>query len=1448
MPTRLAVIITALPLEREAVQQHLRDVSIEPEHRGSIYRRGVFDERSEPWDVVVAEIGAGNANAAAEAVRIIDHYSPQVALFVGIAGALKDVTHGDVVASTKVYEYESGKDEADFKARPSVQLSDYRLEKRAQYEASEPEWQKRIKGVLPAEANEPKARVAPIAAGEKVVGSHLSQTYKLIRQHYGDAVAVEMEGHGFLLGVRMNHGTQGIVVRGISDLVDDKDETNDKKWQPVAARHAAAFAFEILAKQPLSEDLKSHAAAATAPVQQVTFGDVSGNNNTFNVQQHHGATIEDIAKLIRTTAPDANAEIDMACARMNAGDLTIAIHILEDLRKKRWDGLSPREKYRVEANTGHALERKGEFKKAAHHYMEAKRHQPHDENARALESIAYYHLDNKAKAYELAGELLKQHPNCSIAIAIRIRSSPPYVKMEELEASVPAALGEEPEILHALGWKALTQGDLAAANRFVEISLKLNPDSVEVKEQQAIVIVQEEGKAKHASKQVNMARLEIAIANLTAGVDKHRGHRDEARLRYNRAEAYDLVGQAEDAETDFRTAFDANKEDADVARRFVLFLKRHDRTHAAINVLLQADKVKKDHHNRLILSSLVSERKQNDDVEYAISLLQETLAQKPDLDIRTEMVALLIHLLGGRNQYDKAISYLDGLDSTFLEPAVLNAIRSRAFLRAGRIDEATNYAIRGAEGLTANSSITDRMRVAESLSLVGKKQEALKQWKEILKPDHVDPFVRIALQLARETGDDTYIMSFCKQLRADGAMSPFTLELEVETLEKYRVFETAIKVMNGYLAATPDGELAKVFRLRLSLLGIRLDKPELVESNPANLPAVETAPVNIGAATAHVLRSGPHPKLGIEYAYELVRRNFNDHTSRGAYVGILGIGDDEHHFPEVSTVGPGCAVKYKADDTGEEKWLIVEDAANPDQEREEYGPDHIWVSEMTGQSAGGKFHLRRDHLQPRTATIIGIINKYVYRKYEIINGWEERFPDEDKFFVRKYTFPTNPDGSPDISLILKQLDLREKQVEEMHALYRDNPISATTFARFTDVGLLESLSHIASEGTLPIRCCHGNEAELAQAETAISYTEKLILDPSALATLFFSNQYEQLQLLAGRIVLCESALDEYTELRRKSTSPSRGFMGKFKGKYLFREDDPTERERQEQRLEKFLTKIKPLVTMRTGESLAQLTPEAREELIRLFGEPTAQAMAEAAATGAVLWTDDLAVAEFGRERTGITKRVWTQLVFRSLAPADVQHELALFLLEWRYFFTRIEPEVVLAACRAASWDADAPVIKHVADWLNKPELLNNGAVQVCAQSLRLLWKHGPDLEHKQAVARLLLQAVRRRKDGRRAIAFILNNLGKIFEVDEAARSECASVIYEVQNAEMTPGEIASSKTAWSNVLRQMKRRMGLASQETPVHSSRHNEELTRKGKKRSDRGKRLINNRKRKKR
>jgi nucleoside phosphorylase len=237
---KTAVILTALYEETHAVLRHVRNVIVEKVD-GTSFHRGQF----EGWEVAVAEVGSGNAGAAAIAARALGHYKPDVALFVGVAGGVKDVAIGDVVVGTKVYGYESGKDTArGFKARADIMNTAHDLEQAARTLRQSEEWKKRLNSAITHQS--PSVFVEPIAAGEKVVASKRSATAKLIKEHCSDALAVEMEGRGFLEGVHINHPVRGCVVRGISDLLSGKANADKAGSQHVAADAASAVAFEIL--------------------------------------------------------------------------------------------------------------------------------------------------------------------------------------------------------------------------------------------------------------------------------------------------------------------------------------------------------------------------------------------------------------------------------------------------------------------------------------------------------------------------------------------------------------------------------------------------------------------------------------------------------------------------------------------------------------------------------------------------------------------------------------------------------------------------------------------------------------------------------------------------------------------------------------------------------------------------------------------------------------------------------------------------------------------------------------------------------------------------------------------------------------------------------------------------------------------------------------------------
>lgn len=245
--SRRAVVLTALSLEMNAVVAHLSDVR-ESKHptAGTIYEIGYLASDGGNWEIAAVEIGAGNLTSALETGRAIELYKPNVILFVGVAGGLKDVRLGDVVAATKVYGYEFGKDTvAGFQSRPELGMSSYALEQRARAVARRMDWVGGILGQAPPQ--DLKAHVGPIAAGEKVLASASSSLVEFLRSHYGDTLAVEMEGLGAIQAAHQAR-VDAIVIRGVSDLINDKAKSDRLGWQARAAAHAAAFAMQMLAK------------------------------------------------------------------------------------------------------------------------------------------------------------------------------------------------------------------------------------------------------------------------------------------------------------------------------------------------------------------------------------------------------------------------------------------------------------------------------------------------------------------------------------------------------------------------------------------------------------------------------------------------------------------------------------------------------------------------------------------------------------------------------------------------------------------------------------------------------------------------------------------------------------------------------------------------------------------------------------------------------------------------------------------------------------------------------------------------------------------------------------------------------------------------------------------------------------------------------------------------
>ena len=159
----------------------------------------------------------------------------------------RDVARGDVAVGDVVADVSDGKergDQTDYESDP------YRASAKAVDAArqvlTQEHWVQRIAIASP-DASTPKAVIGPIAVSNRVIASDEGEMSEAARRLLRRAIAVEMEGAGFLAALHRTGDVEAIVVRGISDARADKTPGEDEMWQPAAADHAAAFACEFLA-------------------------------------------------------------------------------------------------------------------------------------------------------------------------------------------------------------------------------------------------------------------------------------------------------------------------------------------------------------------------------------------------------------------------------------------------------------------------------------------------------------------------------------------------------------------------------------------------------------------------------------------------------------------------------------------------------------------------------------------------------------------------------------------------------------------------------------------------------------------------------------------------------------------------------------------------------------------------------------------------------------------------------------------------------------------------------------------------------------------------------------------------------------------------------------------------------------------------------------------------
>ncbi|MBI3916367.1 MAG: hypothetical protein HY322_05105 [Betaproteobacteria bacterium] len=333
---------------------------------GTQYRLGSITSKINNigWAIVVVETGKGNVQAAIATERALHFFNPDIAIFVGCAGARKDCKIGDVIVASKIYDYESGAETAGgFKGNdqgvsiPAALLGRLKVLGREKQhwikDAIKPDRiEKTVWAKMRRDAN---LIIRETASGEKTQKISDSPGLKKTAEAQRDAVALESEGHGFLKAIHSNNHQRAFVVRGISDYgpwedtkhpKPPKDPTRDGIDQPASTALAAAFAFHYVSQQEPILRLYDSNTQGTAEIYQAlskTFSvpdaprishKLSNLELNFDPYTNAGFFAEAIAMRIAGRHPrgiDSHLLCEVVTLCQKAGHLDVAWRFLLDL-------------------------------------------------------------------------------------------------------------------------------------------------------------------------------------------------------------------------------------------------------------------------------------------------------------------------------------------------------------------------------------------------------------------------------------------------------------------------------------------------------------------------------------------------------------------------------------------------------------------------------------------------------------------------------------------------------------------------------------------------------------------------------------------------------------------------------------------------------------------------------------------------------------------------------------------------------------------------------------------------------------------------------------------------------------------------------------------------------------------------------------------------------------
>lgn len=578
-------------------------------------------------------------------------------------------------------------------------------------------------------------------------------------------------------------------------------------------------------------------------------------------------------------------------------------------------------------------------------------------------------------------------------------------------------------------------------------------------------------------------------------------------------------------------------------------------------------------------------------------------------------------------------------------------------------------------------------------------------------------------------------LTLAASLRNGGPAIPVVSEVEAQVL----VYATDLERALDLFLQLKDLEPGKVTH-RLWIANLRQRKGdrdaarETIES--IRFEEIKDTPEFLMRVAVARLHLGMDEFLPL--AYRARRLAFDDPNMHVAYLGLFlnrEVGDEEGLHP--TKVEVDCAVHLE-NKRGKKVFLIV-DQQPLDLYRGEIAPSDSQALKLLGHEVGDEVILRESQLEEVSYRIADIQSKYVYAFQETGSQFSTLFPDNPAF----YSVDTS---GGDYSKIFAMLDRSAERGKQVMGLYQENRLPLSAIARMLSHTHIEMWAGLIGSKDTFIHASSGLENDADRESEMLTKADTIVLDLSALLTLWHLNLLEVLKRRFKRILVAQSVLDEVNDQfsKERVSGKESNTIWKEDDHYAYQEISEEAHSRRQSFFEALRSFIETSAEVVPAMSALDMPKKEYERLESILGEGAIASILVAKEHGALLYADDLGLRQMAAQDWQVCG-VWTQTVLESMRKHGLLSLVEYYdalrkLILASYNFVRLDVRGLMLILRHNEMKASSEM-KRILMILNGPLCDEMSAIMVGAEFAYFMWLQVPIYEEKVKLFDYILTAI-----------------------------------------------------------------------------------------------------------